>query len=61
MADVALILHRLSLAPGTSPLVARRRIAKVFPGGVANRDVDLEIIPVKSTPCWARMARAIPR
>ena len=45
MAEVAQTLNRLSLAPGTLPLVALRGIGKVFPGGVANRDVDLGIYP----------------
>ena len=45
MAEASDFLHRLSLAPGTPPLVSLRGIGKVFPGVVANRDVDLDIYP----------------
>jgi ABC-type uncharacterized transport system ATPase subunit len=45
MAEASDFLHRMSLAPGTPPLVSLRGIGKVFPGVVANRDVDLDIYP----------------
>lgn len=39
------LMHRLGLAPGTPPLVALRGIGKVFPGVIANKDVDFEVYP----------------
>jgi simple sugar transport system ATP-binding protein len=39
------VLRRLGLAPGTAPLVALRGIGKVFPGVIANKDVDLTVYP----------------
>ena len=39
------IRHILGLEAGTPPLVALHGIGKVFPGVVANADVDLEVFP----------------
>lgn len=39
------ILRRLGLDPGTPPLVALRGIGKIFPGVIANADVDFEVYP----------------
>ena len=39
------IRERLGLEPGTPPLIALRGIGKVFPGVIANADVDFEVYP----------------
>lgn len=45
MRDAADIRQRLGLEPGTPPLVALRGIGKIFPGVIANADVDFEVFP----------------
>ncbi|RWR49408.1 ABC transporter ATP-binding protein [Sinirhodobacter ferrireducens] len=39
------IQSRLGLVPGTPPLVSLRGVGKVFPGVIANADVDLDVFP----------------
>jgi ABC-type uncharacterized transport system ATPase subunit len=41
----ARIRRRYKLAPGTPPLIALRGITKIFPGVIANKDVNLQVYP----------------
>jgi ABC-type sugar transport system ATPase subunit len=44
-----------------SMLLTMKGISKTFPGVQALDNVDFSLRAGKSTPCWARTARASPR